>query len=109
MLAIYAATFGFTIGAYVALRTVILVDLLGLEKLNNAFGLLMLFEGIATFIGPPIVGFLYDVLHSYTPGFLLAGGMIGLSGLILFFMPALQKHISKERHEVARRNDSESI
>lgn len=51
-LAIYSAVFGFSIGAYVALRSVILVDLLGLEKLNNAFGLLMLFEGIATFIGP---------------------------------------------------------
>lgn len=38
-LAIYAAVFGFTVGGYVALRSVILVDLLGLDKLNNAFGL----------------------------------------------------------------------
>lgn len=60
----------------------------------------MLFEGIATFIGPPIVGFLYDVLHSYTPGFILAGGMIGLSGLILFFLPLLQRNISKSSHDL---------
>lgn len=55
-LAIYATTFGFTIGAYVGLTSVVLVDLLGLEKLTNAFGLLLLFQGIASLIGPPIAG-----------------------------------------------------
>lgn len=50
-LMIYAAVFGFTIGAYVGLTSVILVDLLGLDKLTNAFGLLLLFQGIATFVG----------------------------------------------------------
>lgn len=99
-LAIYSAIFGFTIGAYITLRSVILVDLLGLDKLNNAFGLLMLFEGIATFIGPPLVGFSYDVLHSYTPGFLLAGIMIALSGFILLFMPAMKKNRFEKSHNL---------
>ncbi|XP_055304029.1 monocarboxylate transporter 9-like [Sitodiplosis mosellana] len=99
-LAIFSAVFGFTIGAYVALRSVILVDLLGLEKLNNAFGLLMLFEGLATFMGAPLVGFLYDISNSYTPGFLLAGTMIALSGFILFFLPLLQKHTSKHNPDL---------
>lgn len=55
-LMVYCAVFGFTIGAYVGLTSVILVDLLGLEKLTNAFGLLLLFQGIASFIGAPIGG-----------------------------------------------------
>lgn len=55
-LAIYAVVFGFTIGAYVGLTSVVLVDLLGIEKLTNAFGLLLLFQGIASLIGPPIAG-----------------------------------------------------
>lgn len=55
-LAVYASIFGFTIGAYVGLTSVILVDLLGLEKLTNAFGLLLLFQGIASLIGPPMAG-----------------------------------------------------
>lgn len=55
-LATYATVFGFTIGAYVGLTSVILVDLLGLENLTNAFGLLLLFQGIASFVGPPIGG-----------------------------------------------------
>lgn len=55
-LAIYVTVFGFTIGAYVGLTSVILVDLLGLERLTNAFGLLLLFQGIASLVGPPIAG-----------------------------------------------------
>jgi MFS family permease len=55
-LATYATVFGFTIGAYVGLTSVILVDLLGLENLTNAFGLLLLFQGIASLVGPPIGG-----------------------------------------------------
>lgn len=35
-LALFSATFGFLIGAYVGLTSVILVDLLGLDKLTNA-------------------------------------------------------------------------
>lgn len=55
-LALYATVFGFTIGAYVGLTSVVLVDLLGLEKLTNAFGLLLLFQGVASLIGPPLAG-----------------------------------------------------
>ncbi|KAI8428149.1 hypothetical protein MSG28_002396 [Choristoneura fumiferana] len=90
-LAMYATTFGFTIGAYVGLTSVVLVDLLGLEKLTNAFGLLLLFQGIASLIGPPLAGWLFDVLNSYAPGYYMAGGAISLSGLILFLIPMLER------------------
>ena len=50
-LMIYAAVFGFTSGGYVALTALLLVDLLGLENLSNAFGILLVFQGVATAIG----------------------------------------------------------
>ena len=52
----FCAVFGITSGAYVGLTSVVLVDLLGLDKLTNAFGLLLLFQGIASVMGPPIIG-----------------------------------------------------
>ena len=55
-LVVYAAVFGATIGAYVGLTSVVLVDLLGLQKLTNAFGLVLMFQGIASLAGPPIAG-----------------------------------------------------
>ncbi|XP_046677004.1 monocarboxylate transporter 12 [Homalodisca vitripennis] len=94
---IYAATFGFMIGAYVGLTSVILVDLLGLNKLTNAFGLLLLFQGIASFLGPPIAGWLYDALQSYNPGFYVAGGTLAISGLMLFVVPTLQRRLNKNQ------------
>ena len=44
MFAVVAAMFGF-FSSFVILRTIVLVELLGLEKLTSAFGLLALFEG----------------------------------------------------------------
>jgi len=90
-LVIYAAVFGATIGAYVGLTSVVLVDLLGLDKLTNAFGLVLMFQGIASLAGPPIAGRLRDTTNSYDPAFYVAGFMIAISGLMLFFIPFIQR------------------
>eukprot|EP00090_Calanus_glacialis_P045680 TRINITY_DN8647_c0_g1_i4.p1 TRINITY_DN8647_c0_g1~~TRINITY_DN8647_c0_g1_i4.p1 ORF type:complete len:613 (-),score=104.49 TRINITY_DN8647_c0_g1_i4:381-2219(-) len=95
--AVYCAIFGITSGAYVGLTSVVLVDLLGLEKLTNAFGLLLMFQGIASVIGPPVIGALYDSIGDYDAGFYFAGSMIFLSGAMLFAIPALQKHLASKR------------
>ncbi|XP_023233486.1 monocarboxylate transporter 12-like isoform X1 [Centruroides sculpturatus] len=95
-LVIYSAIFGGTAGAYVSLTSVILVDLLGLEKLTNAFGLLLVFEGIACLMGPPITGWLYDGTGSYDPGFYVSGFMIALSGIMLFFIPCIKTKTCQE-------------
>ena len=55
-LAIYCASFGFFISGNYALTTIILVDLLGMEHLTNAYGLVMLSEGLANLFGPSIAG-----------------------------------------------------
>ncbi|XP_022914399.2 monocarboxylate transporter 5 [Onthophagus taurus] len=96
-LSIYASIFGFTIGAYVGLTSVLLVDFLGLERLTNAFGLVLLFQGIASLIGPPLGGALYDNTQSYDPAFYLAGVCIAISGLILFAVPPIQRHLEAKR------------
>ncbi|GFX20061.1 monocarboxylate transporter 5 [Trichonephila clavipes] len=97
LMATYAVVFGATSGAYVSLTSVILVDLLGLDKLTNAFGLLLLFEGVACLIGPPITGWLYDYTGSYDPGFYASGIMIAISGLMLFFIPCVQRQLENKR------------
>nr|XP_022917444.1 monocarboxylate transporter 5-like [Onthophagus taurus] len=90
-LLVYALIFGLTVGAYVGLTSVILVDLLGVDKITNAFGILLFFQGIASFIGPPIGGMFYDILESFDPGFFMAGIAIALSGLMLFFLPIIKR------------------
>merc|ERR1712183_1179224 len=87
---LYATIYGITSAAYVLLTTLVLADLLGADKFTNAFGLLLLFQGVATFIGPPIVGFMFDAFGSYNSGFILMGSMISLSGLMLYPVPCMK-------------------
>ncbi|RWS27467.1 monocarboxylate transporter 9-like protein [Leptotrombidium deliense] len=98
-IALFCAVFGITCGAHVSLTSIILVDLLGLEKLTNAFGLLLLFQGAASLVGPPVVGWMYDVTNSYDPGFSVAGALIVVSGVMLFVIPYLSVNIEKKYNE----------
>ncbi|XP_001950241.2 uncharacterized protein LOC100161575 [Acyrthosiphon pisum] len=98
-LSLYTIVFGSTIGAYVGLTSVILVDLLGLDKLTNAFGILLMFQGIASLVGPPIAGWLFDITGSYNPAFYLSGSNIAISGLMLFVIPYVQRQCERKELE----------
>ncbi|CAG5118330.1 unnamed protein product [Candidula unifasciata] len=95
LMVVYAAVFGVFIGVYVSLTSVVLVDLLGLEYLTNSFGLLLLFQGAATFVGPPIAGWLCDWTGSYDISFILMGALIALSGIMLFFLPCVERYYER--------------
>ena len=101
--------------AYVLLTTLVLADLFGPEKFANSFGLLLLFQGVATIIGPPIVGepetlasshimffiitvssgFMFDAYNSYNEGLILMGAFIALSGLMLYPIPCIRQALEK--------------
>ncbi|VDN90763.1 unnamed protein product [Brugia pahangi] len=90
-LAMYSGLFGLTLSSYVCLTSVLLVDLIGIEKLTNAFGLILLFQGIGTVIGPPISGQLADLTGSYNMSFVFCGVALLISGLMLVFVPQIQR------------------
>ncbi|KAK5985334.1 MonoCarboxylate Transporter family [Trichostrongylus colubriformis] len=90
-LSLYAALHGFFLSAYICLASVILVDLLGLDKLTNAFGLLLLWQGVGTVAGPPIAGYLADISGSYNWSFVFSGINLLVSGLMMFYIPYIQK------------------
>jgi len=46
----------FVLATYISLASVIMCELVGLEKLTNGFGLLCLVRGITAIAGPPIEG-----------------------------------------------------
>ena len=77
------------------LTTLVLADLFGPEKFTNSFGLLLLFQGVATFAGPPVVGYMYDAYGSYNEGLIVMGVFITLSGLMLYPIPCIRSTIEK--------------
>ncbi|XP_045199403.2 monocarboxylate transporter 12-like [Mercenaria mercenaria] len=105
LLVVYACVFGLFIGVYVSLTSVVLVDLLGLEMLTNSFGLLLMFQGISTLVGPPIAGWLYDGTGSYDVSFIVAGVIVAVSGVMLYFIPLVRRCLDKE--DVETGDDSE--
>ncbi|KZS15182.1 Monocarboxylate transporter [Daphnia magna] len=103
-LEIAAGLFGLSIAANYSLVSAILVELISLERFVNAYGLLLLFQGVANLIGPPLAGWISDLTGSYDLSFYIAGIFIILSGAILVLLPAFQ-HI-KSRMSVNIRADS---
>jgi len=83
----YCFVFGLTISSYVCLTSVLLVDLVGLERLTNGLGLLFFVQGVATFVGPPIAGQLYDLTKRYDWTFAFCGICLFVSGAMLYAIP----------------------
>jgi MFS family permease len=86
-----AVFFGLFVSGYVSLTSIMLVELLGLENLTNAFGLLILFRGAASIVGSPLAGAVLNAVGNYEVPFFLAGGFLILSALISFMVPFVQR------------------
>ncbi|KAJ1368007.1 hypothetical protein KIN20_029055 [Parelaphostrongylus tenuis] len=95
-LSFYAGLFGFSISSYICLTSVILVDILGLEKLTNAFGLLLLWQGVGTVFGPPVSGYLADVTNTYVWSFVFCGVNLLVSGMMLFTIPYFRRREAQQ-------------
>lgn len=80
----FAIFFGVCIACFSALRSLIAVEMIGLEKLTNAFGFLMLFQGIAATVGNPIAGILYELTQDYNAAFYFSGGLILVSAFLCY-------------------------
>lgn len=98
----YAVVFGLNASAFISLTSIIICDLLGLDKLTNAFGLLSLVRGISTILGPPLAGAIYDATNSYHLPFILGGILIIIGGVLhfLLFVPQIAKRRKKFQREI---------
>ncbi|KAI1702908.1 major facilitator superfamily domain-containing protein [Ditylenchus destructor] len=101
----YCFFFGFTISSYVCLTSVVLVDLVGVDRLTNAFGLLLFIQGVATFVGPPLAGQLYDLTKRYDWTFGFCGVCLFVSGIMLFVVPTIQRR----NHNRSRRPTEQDV
>jgi hypothetical protein len=73
------------------------VDLLGLDKLTNAFGLLILFRGAAAIVGSPLAGVIYDATHTYDIPFYVGGLFFAISAVTSFIAPCLKRPSEEEQ------------
>lgn len=87
---------------FASLRSILVVELLGLEKLTNAFGILLLFQGVAAMLGTPIASGFQAATNSYDASFYLSGFLILLSAIICYPLNAINRWERKRHKEMEK-------
>ncbi|CAL8070326.1 unnamed protein product [Calicophoron daubneyi] len=80
--AVAFALYGFLSAPFSSLSTIILCELVGLEHLTTAVGLVTLSKGLSNVLGPPIAGIMYEATNSFTLPYLVAGLVVVFSGFL---------------------------
>ncbi|KFD64332.1 hypothetical protein M514_09911 [Trichuris suis] len=82
MFIIFALFFSVGTGVFFTLRTASCRELCGQNDLPRSYGVVMLFMGVAVFIGIPLAGAFYDLTGNWNLTFYIAGLFIMFSGFI---------------------------
>jgi len=83
---IFAIIAGFNYAACLVLYAAEIARVYGAEKMGVIYSILMLSNGLAGFIAPPLAGKLFDVTGTYTPAFLIFGTVAFISTFCFYFI-----------------------
>ncbi|KAK3925717.1 Monocarboxylate transporter 14 [Frankliniella fusca] len=101
-----SSAYGFFMAPFMAMKSLILVDFLGIEKLTNSFGLLLMFQGFAIMIGPPMSGWIYDKTESYHNVYIISGSLLFIASVLPYLMYPLSTYELKKEMKLASRRSS---
>ncbi|XP_072368992.1 LOW QUALITY PROTEIN: monocarboxylate transporter 13-like [Scyliorhinus torazame] len=103
LLVIFSCTCGFFFGTMLAIIVTVLTDVMGVEKLDNALGLILFFRTIGCLLGPPLTGYLVDITGDYGIGFYVAGGGLFISACFLILADYFlihEQNVSQDTEEM---------
>lgn len=83
-----------------ALRSVVYVENMGIEKLTKTFGLCNLMLGLGIAIGTPTLGIFKKFTGSYEYTFMASGVFFVASGILHFMLPCVKKWEMKKLKNV---------
>ncbi|CAH8478772.1 unnamed protein product [Schistosoma rodhaini] len=78
--------YGFLSGVFSTLSTIILYDLVGMDELTTAVGLITLSRGISSVLGAPLAGLLYEATNSFRVPYIAAGLTIIISAVLFLLI-----------------------
>ncbi|XP_014667422.1 PREDICTED: monocarboxylate transporter 13-like [Priapulus caudatus] len=99
----YCVILGFFSATFGALLPPLLVQFLGLHRMANGYGFLLVYEAVGTLFGAPAAGMMYDAVHTYTSSFYMAGAFFVASALVMLIpVPndSKKRNLNNELHEV---------
>ncbi|KAE9413257.1 hypothetical protein Angca_006266, partial [Angiostrongylus cantonensis] len=92
---VFCIPFATGVACFAALRSVICVDLFGLAKLSNAFGILLTFMGFGAIVGSPLAAFMKDITGNFDVSFYIMGCLMTTSGAMC--MPLRKIRMREEK------------
>ena len=75
--------------------------------LTEGFALALVAEGVSTFLGPTLVGFLFDGYHSYLPGYSALAGL-GLAATLLLPVTSLPRFQLNTPGKISENTESQN-
>lgn len=91
-LSIVCALFGLASGVNNSVTTLVMAEILGVDRLMSTYGISLFVNGILQLIGPPICGLWFERQRNFVSMF-VTFGFIFLGGASLWlFMPFINKH-----------------
>ncbi|CAH8669394.1 unnamed protein product [Dicrocoelium dendriticum] len=105
----YACFFGFVVAAFIVVRTILTVKILGLDRLTNAFGFFLLFQGLAIVGAPPLLSSLYDTFRTFDYTFIFGGLALFVSGVICFPLGAVARWEHRKEIGMTGADDLENL
>lgn len=81
---IYCVIFGLAVACFASLRSILVVEYIGLEQLTNCFGFFLLFQGAGALLGAPIAGALMVMTNSFDISFYVSGGFLLFSAVMCY-------------------------
>ncbi|XP_034537104.1 monocarboxylate transporter 9-like [Notolabrus celidotus] len=110
-LQILSASLGFFSGNW-SLTSYITTQIVGLDRLTQAHGILMFFGGFGIMLGPPIVGWFFDFTQSYDLAFYFSGTCVFLGACILTLLTLPcwnRKHSDNDRPDVQYTSNCDKV
>jgi OFA family oxalate/formate antiporter-like MFS transporter len=91
---IFAILAGLNYGACLVLYAAEVAHTYGTERMGVIYSILLIFNGLAGFLAPPLAGKIFDIMGTYTPAFLIFGSLSFIS-IFLFHFVYQPNRISK--------------
>lgn len=95
-LACFCGAFGLSSGTYVGITAIIMVDLLGEDRLASSYGVSLFINGIIQLIGPPICGVAFESINTYGPIISSLGLFLVAGATVWLYFPFVNR-IKKEQ------------
>nr|QHN70702.1 karmoisin-like [Limenitis arthemis astyanax] len=80
----FTTIYGLSIACFASLRSILVVEYIGLDRLTNCFGIFLLFQGFGALLGSPIAGTIKEMTNSYDIAFGVSGAFLLFSALMCF-------------------------